>query len=84
MKKYCTEDMELRRANIVEANSMALDSEMPSETYEDMNIIYVPFVRETAERKCTNIYFEKKVKLRMKVTVGALSCHDLINMHEHP
>ena len=59
MKKYCTEDMELRRANIVEANSMALDSEMPSETYEDMNIIYVPFVRETAERKCANFLFWK-------------------------
>ena len=62
MKKYCTEDMELRRANIVEANSMALDSEMPSETYEDMNIIYVPFVRETAERKCANFCFEKKTE----------------------
>ena len=56
--------MELRRANIVEANSMALDSEMPNETYEDMNIIYVPFVLETAERKCANFCFEKK-KLRM-------------------
>ena len=52
--------MELMRANIVEASSMALDSEMPNETYEDMNIIYVPFVRETAERKCASHCFEKK------------------------
>ena len=62
MKNYCTEDMELRRANIVEANSISLDSELPNETYEDMNVIYVPFVQETAERKCANLCFQKQGK----------------------
>lgn len=51
MTHYCTEDMELRRVVIEGADSMALDSEMPNEPYEDMNIIYVPFVPETAERE---------------------------------
>ena len=56
MTPYCTEDMELRRTVLVETGSLSHVSEMPNETYEDMNIIYSPFVSETTECKCA-IYF---------------------------
>ena len=57
MTHHCTEDMELRRVVIESVDSLALDSEMPNEPYEDMNIIYAPFVPETVESTC--FFFSK-------------------------